>query len=63
MEIWIVGSREEFVSFLVAVVLKCFLMGMLKDLGVLQKWSRTQGCPTFWHLWATLEEELSRATH
>ena len=23
-----------------------------------------QGCPTFWHLWATLEEEeLSSATH
>ena len=23
-----------------------------------------QGCPTFWRLWATLEEEeLSRATH
>ena len=23
----------------------------------------TQGCPTFWHLWATLGEELSWATH
>ena len=22
-----------------------------------------QGCPTFWHLWATMEEELSWATH
>ena len=23
----------------------------------------SQGCPTFRHLWATLEEELSQATH
>ena len=22
-----------------------------------------QGCPAFWRLWATLEEELSWATH
>ena len=22
-----------------------------------------QGCPNIWHLWATLEEELSCATH
>ena len=22
-----------------------------------------QGCPTFWRLWATLEEELSWTTH
>ena len=22
-----------------------------------------QGCPTFWHLWAILEEESSWATH
>ena len=25
--------------------------------------STFQGCPAFWHLWATLEEELSWATH
>ena len=26
-------------------------------------WHYFQGCPAFWHLWATLEEELSWATH
>lgn len=29
-----------------------------------QEVTRSQQCPTFWHPWATLEEEeLSRATH
>ena len=26
-------------------------------------WKEMQGYPTFWRLWATLEEELSWATH
>ena len=28
-----------------------------------KKTGLNQGCPTFWRLWATLEEQLSWATH
>ena len=45
-------------------MIKKLLISTFKDTGKISQLPEDlQWCPTFWHLWATLEEELSWATH